>query len=282
MMGIEERERPETEPSSNHQPGESTWRTLAAFEVASASGNERLAMELTAQAVQALNLPPVRIERLKTAVAEATMNAIEHGNHYHPELNVRIVIQASAQALRVRISDHGGKQVIPEPVPPDLDAKLSGVQSPRGWGLFLIEKMVDEIHTFIDGESHTLELVVYLKEKTLMKSQPFEAKVRFQLDRAILDLSGEINAFAESALNAAYAEADQSHPAMILFNFSQVTYINSTGIALIVSLLAKARKNHRQLAIYGLSDHYVEIFQITRLSDFMSIYTDEESALLQG
>ena len=115
-----------------------------------------------------------------------------------------------------------------------------------------------------------------------MKSQPFEAQVRAQPGRAIVDLFGEINAFAESALNAAYSEAEQSDPATILFNFSQVTYINSTGIALIVSLLAQARKNHRQMVIYGLSEHYVEIFQITRLSDFMSIFSDEESALKQG
>jgi anti-anti-sigma factor len=66
---------------------------------------------------------------------------------------------------------------------------------------------------------------------------------------------------------------------VILLNFSDVDYINSTGIALIVGLLAQARKSHRKLVVYGLSDHYVQIFQITRLSDFMDIYQDELSAL---
>jgi anti-anti-sigma factor len=60
-----------------------------------------------------------------------------------------------------------------------------------------------------------------------------------------------------------------------------VDYINSTGIALIVSLLAQARKSRQRLVVYGLSDHYVEIFQITRLADFMTIYPDEESALAE-
>lgn len=98
---------------------------------------------------------------------------------------------------------------------------------------------------------------------------------------AIIDLHGEINGFAEDALNAAYAEADDHDPAAILLNFGDVDYINSTGIALIVGLLARARKSHRQLLICGLSDHYQEIFRITRLSDFMRIYPDEATAVQQ-
>jgi anti-sigma B factor antagonist len=107
------------------------------------------------------------------------------------------------------------------------------------------------------------------------------ANVRNEPGVAIIDLKGEINSFAEQALNAAYAQAEQSKPGMILLNFTDVDYINSTGIALIVSLLAQARKARRSLVVFGLSDHYVEIFQITRLSDFMSIYPDEETALAQ-
>jgi anti-anti-sigma factor len=112
-----------------------------------------------------------------------------------------------------------------------------------------------------------------------MKSQPFEANVRFQEHAAVIDLIGELNAFAEPALTAAYAQADAHNNGGIILNFKDVTYINSTGIALIVGLLALARKSHRQLAVYGLSDHYMEIFKITRLSDFMSFYADETSAI---
>jgi len=107
----------------------------------------------------------------------------------------------------------------------------------------------------------------------------FRAAVRSRQEMAVIDLEGEIDGFADDRLNAAYSEAEALDPAAILLNFSDVSYINSTGIALIVGLLARARKSHRRLLTCGLSNHYQEIFRITRLSDFMSIYPDEASAL---
>jgi anti-sigma regulatory factor (Ser/Thr protein kinase) len=92
-------------------------------------------------------------------VAEATMNAIEHGNH-QPEL-VDIQVTANDANLFVQITDRGSVPM-PDPIAPDLDAKLAGQQSPRGWGLFLIEKMVDEMHVSGDAHHHTLELVMHL------------------------------------------------------------------------------------------------------------------------
>ena len=109
--------------------------------------------------------------------------------------------------------------------------------------------------------------------------QPFASQVRLEDGTPVIDLHGEINASAETALNAAYSQAEQESPGAILLNFQDVEYINSTGIALIVGLLAQARKSHRRLVVYGLSEHYQEIFRITRLSDFMQIYSDERSAL---
>jgi anti-anti-sigma factor len=92
-------------------------------------------------------------------------------------------------------------------------------------------------------------------------------------------MRGEINALAEHELNEAYAHAIASDPARILLHFGGVDYINSTGIALIVGLLARARKEHRAITACGLSDHYREVFEITRLADFMSIFPDEASAI---
>ena len=112
-----------------------------------------------------------------------------------------------------------------------------------------------------------------------MTSQTFSAQVRSENHHIVIDLHGEINAQADEALSQAYAEADSHHPEVVVLNFSDVDYINSTGIALIVGLLAQTRKTHRRLVVYGLSEHYVQIFQITRLSDFMDIYQDETSAL---
>ena len=113
-----------------------------------------------------------------------------------------------------------------------------------------------------------------------MPAQAFDAQVRREKPRAvILDLHGEINGFAEDALNRAYAEAERERPEAILLNFTDVDYINSTGIALIVGLLARARQQHIPLRACGLSEHYMEIFTITRLVDFMGLYGDEASAL---
>jgi anti-anti-sigma factor len=110
-------------------------------------------------------------------------------------------------------------------------------------------------------------------------SQAFETQVRVQHGVAVVDLHGEINAAAETALNAGYQQAEQASSAAVVLNFEDVPYINSTGIALIVGVLAQARKAQRRLVVYGLSEHYQEIFRITRLSDFMQIYSDEPSAL---
>jgi anti-anti-sigma factor len=112
-----------------------------------------------------------------------------------------------------------------------------------------------------------------------MAARPFEASVRFRPGVAIVDLHGELDATGEDALSAAYAEAGSRSPDTILLNFSDVKFMDTTGIALIVGLLAQARKVRRRLLVYGLSDHYVEIFHITRLADFMSMFPDEASAL---
>ena len=112
-----------------------------------------------------------------------------------------------------------------------------------------------------------------------MPAKLLEAQVRQQPGAAVIDLHGEINAVAAPALNAAYADAEQVSPEVILLNFSDVDYINSTGIALIVGILAQARRSSRRILAYGLSTHYVEIFEITRLADFMHMFPDESSAM---
>ena len=94
-----------------------------------------------------------------------------------------------------------------------------------------------------------------------MPAKHLEASVRQERGGTVLDFRGEINGFAQEALNAAYAEAED--PGAILLNFEGVDYIDSAGIVLIGHLVAKARASKRRLLAYGLSDHYVEIFDIT-------------------
>jgi len=100
---------------------------------------------------------------------------------------------------------------------------------------------------------------------------PFEAAVRQEEEHTVLVLSGEINGQADEALNAAFEQAEEASPTRLVLDFAQVDYINSTGIALIVGILARARAAHLPLTAVGLSEHYREIFTITRLSDFIDI-----------
>jgi serine phosphatase RsbU (regulator of sigma subunit)/anti-sigma regulatory factor (Ser/Thr protein kinase) len=135
---------------------------LVEFELPSAPGNERQAIERVATVVAGLGLDAARLERLKTAVGEATMNAMEHGNAYRADRPVSIRVLHSGDRLRVEVSDLGAAAEV-KPAAPDLGAKLAGEQTPRGWGLFLIEKMIDEANVTGDGDRRTLELVMYLR-----------------------------------------------------------------------------------------------------------------------
>jgi anti-sigma regulatory factor (Ser/Thr protein kinase) len=138
-------------------------RILTNFALPSERGNERRAMEEVARAVSGLGLPEKSLERLKTAVAEATMNAMEHGNKYNPDVPVKIQVWLLEERLLVRIIDRGSA-----PLPsstkevPDLETKLESMQTPRGWGLFLIQNMVDEIRVSANPDHHTIELVMHL------------------------------------------------------------------------------------------------------------------------
>jgi len=112
-----------------------------------------------------------------------------------------------------------------------------------------------------------------------MADSPFTVSFRMDGDIAILDMHGEIDSFADDALASVYREVEALQPRAIGLNFNDVHYINSTGIALIVRLLAQARKSGQRVLTYGLSPHYLEIFEVTRLADFMTIVPDEMSAL---
>jgi serine phosphatase RsbU (regulator of sigma subunit)/anti-sigma regulatory factor (Ser/Thr protein kinase) len=136
---------PETEP-------------LAAFTIASVDGNEREAIRRVTEAVEPLELPRATIDRLSTAVGEITMNAIEHGNAHRADLPVEIQVLYRGDRLVVRITDAGTGPARPSYEVPDLDAKLAELQSPRGWGLFLIEKMVDGMREYHDARGHTVEI----------------------------------------------------------------------------------------------------------------------------
>jgi anti-sigma regulatory factor (Ser/Thr protein kinase) len=150
---------------SNSRGRNGTWRVLRELSVPSEPGNERMAMETVAEAVRDLDIRGENLERLKTAVAEATMNAMEHGNHYRAELPVLIEVSASDTQLSVKITDEGSGPPAFHAETPDLEAKLKGMQSPRGWGLFLIKNMVDDMEVTGDEHHHTVELLLNLERQ---------------------------------------------------------------------------------------------------------------------
>jgi anti-anti-sigma factor len=95
---------------------------------------------------------------------------------------------------------------------------------------------------------------------------------------ARLEMRGDVDIAADETLASAYAEAAGTGATRVILDFGDVDYINSTGIALIVRLLAEARRDHRDVIALGLSDHYREIFRITRLSDYLTIADPEPAS----
>ncbi|MEP7053995.1 MAG: SpoIIE family protein phosphatase [Actinomycetota bacterium] len=145
--------------------GEAAETVLEDFELPSQPGNEREAMERIAIAVRGLALSARTLDRLKTAVAETTMNAIEHGNRNSPDVPVHITVVGTPEFVAVTITDEGGLAAdAPSPAAPDLDAKLAGLQTPRGWGLFLIKNMVDDVTVDTQGSRHSVRLTVRLDD----------------------------------------------------------------------------------------------------------------------
>lgn len=112
-----------------------------------------------------------------------------------------------------------------------------------------------------------------------MSTRDAPPEVRRRDGVPVIDLAGDVNRGAEAALEAAWEQAVQHPTEAVVLNFESAGYINSTGIALIVGLLARARASGIEVRAFGLSAHYREIFEITRLADFLAINPDEDSAV---
>jgi serine phosphatase RsbU (regulator of sigma subunit)/anti-sigma regulatory factor (Ser/Thr protein kinase) len=138
-------------------------RVLLTLSLPGEPGNERIAMTRVAEAVAPLDLPAARLERLKTAVSEATMNAIEYGSQNDPAIPVQIEAWVTDGDLVVSVADRGLSGPIPDAEQPDLEAKLAGEQKPRGWGLFLIKHMVDAMEIVTEGAAQTVILTLHLQ-----------------------------------------------------------------------------------------------------------------------
>jgi len=96
---------------------------------------------------------------------------------------------------------------------------------------------------------------------------------------SIIDIKGEVTAFAEQVLNDAYAEASAGSVRAVLLNFNGLEYMNSSGIGLLVTTLIRANRQGQKLLAYGLNEHYRHIFELTRLNEAIGVYGSEAAAL---
>ena len=126
-------------------------------------GYEKVAMNAASTVAKLMGFPDDRVEDLKTAVAEACINAIEHGNSLNEKLSVGVVLSAGTDELEVKVIDDG-TGIKHQPAKPDIDRKMHGEEDPRGMGMFLIQALVDEAEWVAgtDGKSSYVRLVIKL------------------------------------------------------------------------------------------------------------------------
>jgi serine/threonine-protein kinase RsbW len=129
-------------------------------------GFEKVAMGTAASVAQLMGFPSDRIEDLKTAVAEACINAIEHGNQLNEKLSVGVILSASDHQLEVKVMDNGAG-ISKQPPRPDIDRKVHGEEDPRGMGMFLIQALVDEAEWVRDSKDNSsyVRLVIRLDKE---------------------------------------------------------------------------------------------------------------------
>lgn len=112
----------------------------------------------------------------------------------------------------------------------------------------------------------------------------FSSKAKIQAHQVasnwcIIEIQGELTAFAEDALMAAYNQACGGAVRSILLNFEGLAYMSSSGIGLLVTLLIRAQRQQQQLLAYGLNEHYRHILELTRLNEAIALYPGEAEAL---
>lgn len=97
---------------------------------------------------------------------------------------------------------------------------------------------------------------------------------------AVIDVQGEVTSFAENALMEAYTQATSAGAKTIILNFTKLEYMNSSGIGLLVTLLIRVNRNKQRLMATGLNEHYRQIFELTRLNEAITLYENEQEALV--
>lgn len=112
-----------------------------------------------------------------------------------------------------------------------------------------------------------------------MNQPNIQVEVRDHSDVAVIHIAGEVTGFAEETLMKAYSQVDNDPIRTVLLDFTRLEYMNSTGIGLLVTLLIRSQRQAQRLLACGLSEHYKQIFDLTRLNEAIALYDTEEEAL---
>jgi serine/threonine-protein kinase RsbW len=131
--------------------------------IRSMQGAEKVAMDFAATIAKSMNFPPDRVEDLKTAVAEACMNAIEHGNKLDSTTRVGIRLVVDKDKLQIAVQDQG--RGVAKVRTPDIESRMEGKLDPRGWGIFLIENLMDEVTFESTAEGGVVKMIIYLEKQ---------------------------------------------------------------------------------------------------------------------
>lgn len=144
-----------------------TKGTSVEIRLPSRLGFEKVAMGTAASVAKLMGFPDSRIEDLKTALAEACINAIEHGNHMDDQLSVGVILSPGTDELEVKVIDDGSG-ISTQPAKPDIDRKIHGEEDPRGLGMFLIQSLVDEAEWVKGTKGHGsyVRLVIKLDKES--------------------------------------------------------------------------------------------------------------------
>jgi serine/threonine-protein kinase RsbW len=127
-------------------------------------GGEKVAMDFVASVARNMSFPADRVEDLKTAVAEACMNAIEHGNKLDASMKVGISLTIDRDRLQIDVQDEGAGIGQALPPTPDIDSKIEGTSETRGWGIFLIKSLMDEVTFESTPEGNVGKMIIHLEK----------------------------------------------------------------------------------------------------------------------
>jgi len=141
--------------------------TVVEIRLPSQLGYEKVAMGTAASVAKLMGFPESRIEDLKTAVAEACINAIEHGNKFNEKRSVGVILLPTEESLEIKVIDDGSG-IQKQPAKPDIDRKVHGEEDPRGLGMFLIQSLVDEAEWVkgSKGKGSYVRLVIRLDKES--------------------------------------------------------------------------------------------------------------------